>query len=81
MDSIEKLNSLLRGAYDFDPADEGTARLVQLLQAVGPMVVTQLPQTAGEFDEMLAGVANFAIGLRSDDAEPVSIAALTGGDL
>ena len=67
MNSLEKLAALLRGTYEYEPPDEGTARLMQMLQVAGPMVAAQLPDTPEEFDAMLDGVAEFARSLKSDE--------------
>ena len=81
MDSQEKLQQLMRGAYDVAPSDEGTARMVQMLQVSGPMIGQFLPDTAAELDETLLGVAAMCLRLRSDGAAtPFSIEELLAGE-
>jgi hypothetical protein len=75
MNSLEKLHHALRGTLGFEPADEGTARLMQMLQLAGPLVGDVVPSDPAEFDAMLTGVAVWALSLRSDDADQLTIVA------
>lgn len=81
LSSIDKVQELLTGAGRFEATDEEDARLLQMFQAVGPIVATRvIPDDPAELDRMLLSLARWAIELRSDGAwRPVTIEEMFNG--
>jgi hypothetical protein len=75
--SVEKLASLADLLPGLEPDDEKSARMLQMLMNIWPHVAVLLPQDHERLDELLLGLARYALMTRSDGAGvPATIAEL-----
>jgi hypothetical protein len=58
---------------ELKPEDEDSARQLQVLAAITPMLARALPEESGELDRYLRTIAWGAASCRSDDAPPVGV--------
>lgn len=72
--SVEKVNAALDGVAEADLSALGVPMVMAAsLRAMLPLVRANfLPADPGQLDEMLAQCAAFCLGLRSDDAPPLT---------
>lgn len=67
MDSLQKLEQALEGAGSIEPADEQTARMLQVLQMTKPMLASMIPDTPQALDAQLLGLVEWLLGIVSDN--------------
>lgn len=67
MNSLEKLEQALQGAGSIEPQDEETARMLQALQLVRPMIGSMIPDTAQRLDGQLLAIVEWLLELLSDN--------------
>jgi hypothetical protein len=70
VNSLEKLDQLMKGAGELVPETEEDARLIQMFSTARPFLGPLIPSTPEGLDAQLLGLAKWALALRSDDADP-----------
>lgn len=68
MDSREKVANMRARLVALRPDDEDSARALQTLASVSPLLTRLLPSDPDELDRYLAVIAQGAIACRSDEA-------------
>lgn len=73
MTSREKILAYRQRLIELKPEDEKSARDLQLLIGLSPMLLRLLPEEAGEIDRYLKFIAVGAAACRSDEAAKVGV--------
>jgi hypothetical protein len=71
--STEKVAALSQELGQSEPETTEDAQMLALMQTIGPIVGQFLPSDPDALDELLLRGARWALSLRSDDAEEVTI--------